>query len=371
MLCPKGKLKLGILPVATFASGHTFFVQRMYEKLEQQAYVVHATFQFSGTHGKRHRLREALLWDVDPPEYYDPPGGLLVFKADVPQALLDASNSKEGHFALVNHQIRQVRDALALAQALGRTLVMPSLYCGWDRWWAPHTGKIPNSNLDLPYLCPMVRRALHPRYIHVANVCHRITSLTRRCGLGRCRWPRRGRTSSSGSTACWTTPACPRRASTGARALRTILTVAGCRSAERARVEGIGQRLYGRATLPRWCRCSAAAEHHGAAHRCGRQGRVRVAGKREDPGVWQHAAPLCWLFPRRGQDALLPPRAGVRRYLVLHPRSPGASWRSAGCRELNAARSQGHIWYDLLFDVPHTDRHNRVFNGTFPLLTGP
>ena len=67
VLCPKGKLKLGILPVATFASGHTFFVQRMYEKLEQQAYVVHATFQFSGTHGKRHRLREALLWDVDPP----------------------------------------------------------------------------------------------------------------------------------------------------------------------------------------------------------------------------------------------------------------------------------------------------------------
>lgn len=34
-------------------------------------------------------------------------------------------------------------------------------------------------------------------------------------------------------------------------------------------------------------------------------------------------------------------------------------------------RRQGHIWYDLLFDVPHTDRHNRVFNGTFPLLTGP
>ena len=152
---------MGILPVATFASGHTFFVQRMHEKLNQQAYVVHATFQFSGTDGKRHRMREAMLWDVDPPEYYDPPGGFLVFDADVPRALLDSSNSKEGHFALVNHQIKQVRDALALAQALGRALIMPKLYCGWDRWWAPHSGRIPNSKLDLPYLCPMARALEH------------------------------------------------------------------------------------------------------------------------------------------------------------------------------------------------------------------
>ena len=26
---------------------------------------------------------------------------------------------------------------------LGRTLVMPKLWCGFDRWWAPHHGKIP------------------------------------------------------------------------------------------------------------------------------------------------------------------------------------------------------------------------------------
>lgn len=151
-----GRLKMGILPVATFASGHTFFVQHMADKLGQQPYVVHATFQFSGTHGKRHRLREALLWDVDPPAYYDPPGGLLTYAPDVPRPLLDAAaGSLDGHFALVNHQLVQVRDALALAQALGRALVVPKLHCGWDRWWAPHNGRIPNSNLDLPYLCPM------------------------------------------------------------------------------------------------------------------------------------------------------------------------------------------------------------------------
>ena len=59
-----GKLRMGILPVATFCSGHTFFVQRMADVLGLQPYVVHATFQFSGTPGKRHRMRESLLWDV-------------------------------------------------------------------------------------------------------------------------------------------------------------------------------------------------------------------------------------------------------------------------------------------------------------------
>jgi arabinosyltransferase len=32
-------------------------------------YVVHQTFQYGGVKGKRHRLREAVLWR-DPPAYY-------------------------------------------------------------------------------------------------------------------------------------------------------------------------------------------------------------------------------------------------------------------------------------------------------------
>jgi hypothetical protein len=53
---------MGVLPVALFASGHTFFVQRLAERQGTPAYAVHATFQFSGTPGKRHRLRERALW---------------------------------------------------------------------------------------------------------------------------------------------------------------------------------------------------------------------------------------------------------------------------------------------------------------------
>ena len=59
-----GKLLMGILPCATFASGHTYFVQHLAARHKLEPYVVHATFQYSGTPGKRHRMREALLWDV-------------------------------------------------------------------------------------------------------------------------------------------------------------------------------------------------------------------------------------------------------------------------------------------------------------------
>lgn len=174
-----GKLRMGILPVSTFCSGHTFFVQRMADVMGLQPYVVHATFQFSGTPGKRHRMRESLLWDADPPEYFRPAGGLLTFdmhladlvelSAPHQQVLHSVDNSqavprqstlkldadKTGHFDLVNAQIQQVRTAMAVASSLNRTLVMPQLWCGMDRWWAPHDGNIPGSSLQLPFQCPM------------------------------------------------------------------------------------------------------------------------------------------------------------------------------------------------------------------------
>jgi hypothetical protein len=47
-MADNGKLKMGILPVSIFCSGHTYFVQRLAERLNLQPYAVHATFQFSG-----------------------------------------------------------------------------------------------------------------------------------------------------------------------------------------------------------------------------------------------------------------------------------------------------------------------------------
>lgn len=119
-----GNLVVGILPASIFANGHTFFVTRVHEQLGLDPYVVHATFQFSGTPGKRNRLRERMLWR-DPPEYYDPGHGWVTWDMDVPEGLLAAAapaapsmqccEQQKGHFDLVNHQLLQLRSGLAVA----------------------------------------------------------------------------------------------------------------------------------------------------------------------------------------------------------------------------------------------------------------
>ena len=67
----------------------------------------------------------------------------------------DKRGSVEQHFALVHHQLSQIRNGFALAKALNRILILPRLVCGLDRWWAPHSGIIPGSAARLPLLeCP-------------------------------------------------------------------------------------------------------------------------------------------------------------------------------------------------------------------------
>ncbi|XP_057448825.1 arabinosyltransferase XEG113-like [Lotus japonicus] len=150
-----GNLKLGILPSSIFCSGHTYFVQAMYQQLRLEPYAVHTTFQYAGTEGKRHRLREAMLFR-DPPEYYNPPGGFLSFKPSIPKSLLlNGNHTIESHFTLINYQIKQIRAALAIASLLKRTLVMPPLWCRIDRLWFPHPGVLEGSMTRQPFLCPL------------------------------------------------------------------------------------------------------------------------------------------------------------------------------------------------------------------------
>lgn len=157
-------LTMGILPVSMFCSGHTYFVQNMPEKLGLEPYVVHATFQYSGTPGKRNRFREKLLWQ-DPDSYFEHSSGFISSHHKVSERLLrdvrDQErnfdlNSTVPHFNLVNAQLKTIRTLFALGTALGRAIVMPKLYCGMDRWWAPHDGIIPGaSSLELPFVCPL------------------------------------------------------------------------------------------------------------------------------------------------------------------------------------------------------------------------
>ncbi|MCL7036145.1 hypothetical protein MKW94_028607 [Papaver nudicaule] len=150
-----GKLKLGMLPASIFCSGHTYFVQAIYQQLRLEPYAVHTTFQYAGTEGKRHRLREGLVF-YDRPEYYDSPGGFLSFKPSIPKSLLlGGEHSIESHFVLVNYQMKQIRTALAIASLLNRTLVMPPLWCRVDRMWFPHPGIMPGTMTRQPFLCPL------------------------------------------------------------------------------------------------------------------------------------------------------------------------------------------------------------------------
>ncbi|KAL5210371.1 hypothetical protein ABZP36_005994 [Zizania latifolia] len=150
-----GKLKLGVLPASIFCSGHTYFVQGMHQQLRLEPYAVHTTFQYAGTAGKRHRLREAMLF-FDQPSYYDSQGGFISFRPSIPKSLLlDGAHTVESHFALVNYQLKQIRTALAIASLLKRTLVMPPLWCRLDRMWFGHPGVMEGTMTRQPFLCPM------------------------------------------------------------------------------------------------------------------------------------------------------------------------------------------------------------------------
>ncbi len=82
---------------------------------------------------------------MDGPEYYNYERGYILFDMDIPPELLANAAPKgglkeanlEGHFKLMNHQLLRLRNALAIAQLTGRALIMPELWCGVDKYWAP------------------------------------------------------------------------------------------------------------------------------------------------------------------------------------------------------------------------------------------
>lgn len=83
------KVKVQALNIVDFPNGHVMFAQQLPQKLNIVPMIVHATFQYGGTWGKRHRFREWRMWLADEPEYYDPPGGLLYYTPNVPADLIE------------------------------------------------------------------------------------------------------------------------------------------------------------------------------------------------------------------------------------------------------------------------------------------
>ncbi|KAK3274284.1 hypothetical protein CYMTET_17531, partial [Cymbomonas tetramitiformis] len=155
------KFSISLLPVTTFAGGHVFFAQQLPQRLGQTPFVVHTTYQFSHVNGKRQRLREHGLWYRDPPEYYNPAGSMFItFDPSLPPQLQRAMAQLsliEKHMRAAAFYRLSVRNALAVAQALGRILIVPAFQCFCDRWWGNALPEciIPGSDQVLPYQCPM------------------------------------------------------------------------------------------------------------------------------------------------------------------------------------------------------------------------
>ena len=197
---------LAVLPTRHFCSGHLYWLQQGMQRKDCVA--VHTSFTQSGTFGKIFRWREAHLWLLEP-EYYRVPATspritrrFLTFtpptfqgvikpcgEIDIRDALL-AKNDKYkagwlpsdvlrlsprlyDHLELMRRHRLALRDALALARSLGRTLVLPPFECLCDRSDAPSlvlpACVMKASELQLPFLCPMTHMFDLPRLMGIST----------------------------------------------------------------------------------------------------------------------------------------------------------------------------------------------------------
>lgn len=152
------RLKLGVLSPAYFVNGHVYFVQRLSQVLHKKPVVVHNTFQFFGTQGKVWRFREAQLWAVDSAAWYTK-GNFLSFDTALPEEVLNGiENAVDRHVAAVSFYYLSIRNALAIAHILNRTLILPPFTCYCDKYWWSLTEpcRMPGVDEDPPYSpCPL------------------------------------------------------------------------------------------------------------------------------------------------------------------------------------------------------------------------
>ena len=166
-------LRLGVLPNWLFGSGHTYFVQwhHVTNPADGAPYSVHLTYQYGDTekyaYGKRERMRQAGIWRSDPPEYYER-GKFLVLADEGAQVAHEGpptvGTDKSAYRVAIRRHLDEdrlrrlaTRNALALAKALGRILVLPAARCYCDKIWNNlNACRAPGAEtFELPYACPM------------------------------------------------------------------------------------------------------------------------------------------------------------------------------------------------------------------------
>mmetsp|Transcript_24267 Transcript_24267/g.52973 ORF Transcript_24267/g.52973 Transcript_24267/m.52973 type:complete len:410 (-) Transcript_24267:149-1378(-) len=168
-----GTIALGALPLALFMHGHAYMVQSAHLRLGVRPFAVHATYSLDKHDhtAKIQRFREAGLWAVDTPE--DPNTRFLALNFSVSPATTalierfgaqrEAASNIAVHLQALRGYVAELRDALALARALGRTLVLPAWTCYCDKLWSGsddifHFGCMYPGSQDghfVPFVCPM------------------------------------------------------------------------------------------------------------------------------------------------------------------------------------------------------------------------
>ena len=151
----EGPLRVYMLPIDLFLGGHVYFIQRSPQRHNKTAYMVHTTYQFSHSFGKRERLREEKLWLTDAQAYYAD-GNFLKVSSDLPDELKDVGGI-DAHLRLSMWYRQSLRAAFGIAEILNRTVIMPELKCACDRWWGEILPSciIPGADMELPFTCPM------------------------------------------------------------------------------------------------------------------------------------------------------------------------------------------------------------------------
>eukprot|EP01062_Namystynia_karyoxenos_P047006 TRINITY_DN35353_c0_g1_i2.p1 TRINITY_DN35353_c0_g1~~TRINITY_DN35353_c0_g1_i2.p1 ORF type:complete len:964 (+),score=145.59 TRINITY_DN35353_c0_g1_i2:75-2894(+) len=136
-----GRVRLGVLPIALFANGHSYFVQKAHARMGAEPYIAHSTYTFGVSDlllAKQVRFLQAGLWPLPKPLA---PRVLSVDWdwADAEPVL--PSHGQGGawlvsHLAAVSAQMAALKVAIAAARALGRALVLPRLRCRCDKVWS-------------------------------------------------------------------------------------------------------------------------------------------------------------------------------------------------------------------------------------------
>jgi hypothetical protein len=152
---------LGLLNLVQWANGFVFSTARAHETHGARPFALHATYAGD----KLMKLREEGLMR-DEAAYYDDNKELFLsyevllpaeafFHSPLDADAPDGAYTWQAHWALMRHQLAQFRAALAIATALGRTLVLPRVACACECFFFP--GKdcvIEGHRVRLPHVCP-------------------------------------------------------------------------------------------------------------------------------------------------------------------------------------------------------------------------